>query len=305
MPAPNENSVRAGLGPFARRLPGVVTLAERLATIENRLAAVESGLAAVREFAHDGTKASAELLRREKKRASARAEFGKLDYERAEIYLQLSSRFEILRLNSCAKEPWTVEWIEQRIAGGQVLWDIGANVGPYALVAAKAHGSELDIIAFEPGYANYAALCENVALNEVESIVPLPFALGDTTGISYLSYSEAEPGAADHALSDVPAGQPLACYRADDLVTQLGLPCPNHIKLDVDGSELEVLRGASEILSSRDLQTLMVEVHAGEGEELESLLHDQDLAVETRFEQREKHGRPVDHRYVLFSRAAR
>src|SRR4051812_16333710 len=97
---------------------------------------------------------------------SASVTYGRLDYEPAEIHLGLTSRDEFHRLRSCEKEPWTVRWIEEYLKPGQVLYDVGANVGAYTLVAAIAV-PEARVLAFEPAPANFAALSGNLELNDV------------------------------------------------------------------------------------------------------------------------------------------
>src|SRR5690349_15291272 len=62
-------------------------------------------------------------------------------------------------------EPETVWWIDQVVGGNDCVWDVGANVGLYALYAARRLEAGGAVIAFEPGADNYAALCRNVALN--------------------------------------------------------------------------------------------------------------------------------------------
>src|SRR5262249_15125786 len=153
-------------------------------------------------------------------------------------------------------EPWTIDWLETCLRPGEVLYDIGANIGAYALVAAKVSGGQARVYAFEPGFANFAALCQNIVLNGCgECVVPLPIALGEKAGMMNWKYRNLSPGAASHALggrlpglpgescrTEAPYEQLMPVHRLDDLLTQFGLPFPNHIKLDVDGTELEVLR---------------------------------------------------------------
>src|SRR2546423_5415633 len=107
---------------------------------------------------------------------------GRLDYDGAEILVGVTSRAEILsRLRPCAKEPWTVRWLERNLREGDVLYDVGANIGAYSLIA-DALGRGARVVAIEPAYANYAALCDNVLLNgRGDRIVPLPVALAEET----------------------------------------------------------------------------------------------------------------------------
>jgi FkbM family methyltransferase len=237
----------------------------------------------------------------------ARLEVGRLDYGGADVYLRLDSAVSVVRLTACAKEPWTVEWIECRIAPGEVLYDIGASVGPYALIAAKSPHAQARVIAFEPAFASFAALCENVVLNDAgAAITPLPITLGARTGMSSFGYSDLRAGAAVHALGEsAGAGrrysQPVTMYRLDQLRAEFELPQPQHIKLDVDGFEPEVLAGAEATLAHQDLKTLMVEVADDRAEAVVRMLASHGLRLAERYD-RTKHGEPVDHWYGLFVR---
>ena len=92
------------------------------------------------------------------------------------------------RARSCKKEPWTVAWIEESMSGGGVLYDVGANVGTFSLVAAKVCARRGTVVAFEPGFASYAHLCGNIVLNRCEAIIiPVPLALAGTLRTGHVS----------------------------------------------------------------------------------------------------------------------
>ena len=192
----------------------------------------------------------------------------KLDYAHADIYMRVMTDAEEFRLRACSKEPFTIEWIHDSIGQGDVLYDIGANVGAYSLVAAKKPDGGARVVAFEPSYATVATLCANVVLNEVAGqVTPVPVALSSVTGMTVLGLRNLEPGAARHVLGPGASGdgpvryeQPVMTFRLDDVVNLLHLPPPTHIKLDVDGGELAVLEGASCTLSSQALRSMLVEV---------------------------------------------
>jgi FkbM family methyltransferase len=194
--------------------------------------------------------------------------WGRLDYQGAEIRMVLGSPWEIYRLRSCAKEPETVGWLERELQPTDCLYDIGANVGAYSLVAFAVSHGHAAILAFEPGFGTYAALCRNVEINHAEgSITPLPFALGDVNGLSTFGYSDTAPGAARHVWGDGSDddSQTVLALRSptmtlDYLVEALKLPQPNLIKLDVDGPELQVLSGAGRTLSNPRLRSCLVEL---------------------------------------------
>lgn len=183
-----------------------------------------------------------------------------LDYARAEIMIGVADH---KRYRAQSKEPFTVAWIEQTFLDGDILYDIGANIGAYSLIAARvAPGAR--VVAFEPGCASFAALCRNIAANGLaEQITPLPVTLGATTGLDVLQYESLLPGAGTTLRWQDPSQpafvQPVLVYRLDDLVRLFELPPPTHVKLDVDGAETAVIEGAGEILRSPRLRTLMVE----------------------------------------------
>jgi FkbM family methyltransferase len=222
----------------------------------------------------------------------------KLDYEHADIYMRVTTKGEEFRIRACAKEPFTIDWIHQRIAAGEVLYDIGANVGAYSLVAAKKPGGGARVFSFEASYATVASLCANVALNHLDDqVTPMPVALSDTTALNVFSLRDLEPGAARHALGYEPPEdgptlyqQPVMMFRLDDLVDWFGLPPPNHIKLDVDGGELAVLEGASRALGSPALRSMLVEVATSLSGPVSEVLERHGLRLESKVSVKSKSG---------------
>jgi len=202
----------------------------------------------------------------------------RMDYGRHDIYLHIDSVIEYeTRLHSCEKEPDTVEWIETFMKPGDTFYDIGANVGAYSLVAAKFFAGAVRVYAFEPAFLNFSQLCRNLFLNGCQEIViPLSVALSDNTKIDAFNYHDLVAGGSLHTLGeaidykgdrfDPVLKQPMLSYRADDLIAQFNLPVPNHIKIDVDGIELSVLKGADETLSNPALRSIVVELEEGENE---------------------------------------
>lgn len=229
-------------------------------------------------LAHRTARACAGLLRRLplSVQATVKDRFTvtqRMDYDKAPIWLSIESGVERgLRSRSARKEPETVQWIEQSLRAGDVLFDIGANIGAYSLIAVKATQGQATVYAIEPAFATFAQLTRNILLNRCEGrIIPLPVALSDRTGLSDFCYASLASGAASHRLAGQAEGwegrsrppaliQPTLSYRLDDLIAQCPLPCPTHLKLDVDGAELAVLRGAEAILQDRRVRSILVEV---------------------------------------------
>jgi len=235
----------------------------------------------------------------------------KLDYPNAEIFMRVTTDAEEYRLRACAKEPFTIEWIHNQIAPDDVLYDVGANVGAYSLVAAKKPGGGARVVAIEPSYTTMATLCANVIQNDLAArVTPLPVALAATTGMNVFSLGNLEPGAARHALGygepeDGPAAyqQPIMTFRLDDLIEWFRLPLPNHVKLDVDGGELDVLAGASRTLASPALRTVLIEVPTSLSTAITEVLEQHGLRLDSKVSVRNKAGEYAVW-YGLFLRGA-
>ncbi len=191
-----------------------------------------------------------------------------LDYPKAPLLMVVSSPTELeVRLRSCEKEPETVDWLETTFEAGDVLYDVGANVGAYSLVAAAASGGKGAVYAFEPGPSTYASLVENVELNHLSGVVtPMPVAVGDVTGLVPFGLHSHESGDASHAGLVVPETSEslrVLSLRLDDVVRVLDAPPPTHLKIDVDGGESRVLEGATSTLASPTLRSILVEIEEG------------------------------------------
>lgn len=155
-----------------------------------------------------------------------------------------------------SKEPDTVAWIRS-MQPGQIFYDVGANIGLYTLLAAK---QGLSVFAFEPESQNYAVLTRNLAFNMPlsEKTVAFPFCISDEQRIDTLRLSQMIPGGSCHSFaSDLnykreekqwAFKQGTVGFTLDGLVLECGLPQPDHIKVDVDGFEDKVVKGAWRIM---------------------------------------------------------
>ena len=154
------------------------------------------------------------------------------------------------------KEPITIRWLERVISPGEVLLDIGANVGGYSVLAGLK-GAQ--VWAVEPEAANHALLAENLKANGLDPTRALRVALSDRVGDGQLRLSATEAGAACHELgADGPMQQPVHVETVDSLTAAGRALIPDHIKVDVDGLEPRVLAGATRAL--RRARSLLVEV---------------------------------------------
>ncbi len=196
-----------------------------------------------------------------------------LDYKKSKLLLKVQSVSERARLKSCAKEPRTVQWIEENLLNHNVFYDVGANVGAYSLIAASAH-KNVSVFSFEPSFSTYGTLVKNVLLNGLENQVhTYPIGLSNITEESRFNMSSTVSGAAEHSVGSAInyLGKPFTpkaifsvlAFEIDAFRTMFDLPCPEFLKIDVDGNELEILKGAVKTLSNEKLKSILIEVHVG------------------------------------------
>ncbi|MBF0272704.1 MAG: FkbM family methyltransferase [Magnetococcales bacterium] len=166
-------------------------------------------------------------------------------------------------------EPDTVAWLEKTIQTDSVLYDVGANVGYYSLYAV-AMRTGAKAVAFEPAPLNVARLNHNIHVNrQGNAVMAFPIALSDETGVMRFGNSYFVSGGWSHAGID--GRKPSAsgetfftgciAYTLDDFLRAATfLPHPTHLKVDVDGPELKVLRGAAATLADPRLRHLLIEM---------------------------------------------
>lgn len=133
-----------------------------------------------------------------------------------------------------------------------LLLDVGANVGIYGLLSAKSTGCK--VIACEPAPDTFRTLTDNVRLNRLDDRIDLHnVAVGDTDGTLTLSVGQ-------HGLNHVVqgGGTTVLQHRLDDIIDDR---TPRALKLDVEGYEMHVLRGARRILSNPAFKVVMVEIN--------------------------------------------
>ena len=184
----------------------------------------------------------------------------------------------------------TLQWLWRDIAIGDVVYDIDCGVGAYAMLAAKYHGAV--VIAFEPGYAAFKALCDNLHLNGCDgSVMPLSLALGDFDGMGELKYPSGLGGWRGHAIKaaawkvkrssggEGTIRQPAYVMPLDRAVARYNLPAPQHLHLHNAQSVERVLAGATTILGSDRLKTIVFTLTADDVENLAARLATQKWYV--------------------------
>ncbi|HEX9965280.1 MAG TPA: FkbM family methyltransferase [Allosphingosinicella sp.] len=155
--------------------------------------------------------------------------------------------------------------LERSVRSGDVVADVGAHTGLWSIPLAMTVGPGGAVYAFEPEPATYSALQRNIELNSLGNVTSFPIALSDRTGAATLnvrgdtelhSFYETTVEPFDNARRETIA---VTVDRLDLMLGKKNLVPPTFMKIDVEGAELEVLKGAEGII--RSLRTILVEVH--------------------------------------------
>jgi FkbM family methyltransferase len=168
------------------------------------------------------------------------------------------------------KEVETLDWIDTLVHDGDTVFDIGGNIGVFSVYIALRHPGT-SVIAFEPEYANAHLFRDNIQKNDLATRVRIyAVALSNHCGLSQLHLQDLTPGAAlltesrqelrftrtNHA---VIAREGIYALTLDAFCRESGIT-PQCIKIDVDGTEVEILEGAPDTLNHPRLRTILIEM---------------------------------------------
>jgi FkbM family methyltransferase len=166
-------------------------------------------------------------------------------------------------------------FLQRFLRSGDIFFDVGANAGAYAVLAG---GIGCEVTAIEPIPQTFAKLTENISLNlKVGDINALNVAVSSAPGVLRMTTGF---GSGNHILNPGEQADSVeVAVTTLDILTRDG-HAPTFIKMDVEGHEVEVLKGALSTLRSSRLTGLLVETFRPHNwrnkslQELESILRD-------------------------------
>ena len=156
------------------------------------------------------------------------------------------------------------ETLRRELAPGDRFYDVGANAGFFTLVAARLVGATGSCVAFDPAPENVESINEQIQLNALTHCTVHQQAVGGEPGRA--SFSFGQRGSAVGHLGATRAGE----TSVDAVVTTLDEAAerygpPRFIKMDIEGAEVDAMRGAQRVL--RDVRpTWLIELHGPECE---------------------------------------
>jgi FkbM family methyltransferase len=155
-------------------------------------------------------------------------------------------------------ESEKVSLFEKTLKKGNTVFDIGAHVGFYTLLSAELAGKEGKVFSFEPLTANYEYLKKHIEINNYKNIIPFNVAVSDKDG--FASFKQGENTSTGQLTSEGEIR--VRTIAIDDWINNKKLPVPDILKIDVEGAEFAVLKGAVNLLN-RYHPIIFLSTHSG------------------------------------------
>jgi FkbM family methyltransferase len=147
--------------------------------------------------------------------------------------------------------------ISKILRSGQTFYDVGANAGFFTLLGAKCVGASGRVISVEPLTRNIEMLEKHLSINGITNVRVVGKAISDHVGTACFSIE-------GHSTSKLsPEGQAkIEVTTLDALVDEIGFP-PDLVKVDIEGAEIDLLRGAKKVLE-KFRPIIFLAVHSNE-----------------------------------------
>jgi len=154
-------------------------------------------------------------------------------------------------------EPYEMLILKSEVKPGNVVIDVGANIGMYTLLATKLVGNVGKVYSFEPDPISFSNLKRNVLENNIENVVLINKAASSKTGTSKLSISPSQNQATrmkNYLIKDEINSKKYTVIETvslDDFFENKSKKV-DVIKMDIEGSEFEALKGMKNLIDKND-----------------------------------------------------
>ena len=177
--------------------------------------------------------------------------------------LHAHTPLELRLIEGGGGELHILEQLISMLHEGDIVYDVGANIGLYAVLLAKAVGPEGRVVAFEPDSKNYDKLEENIKLNGLTNARLFRNALGEenTQTKLYKGQDITDSTLVPRHLGKDVSYELVEMVDGDGFRESKNLPIPQAVKIDVEGYEYAVLHGLRRTLAAPDCKLVCCEVH--------------------------------------------
>jgi FkbM family methyltransferase len=160
-------------------------------------------------------------------------------------------------------EPDTMALMKTLVKPGMSVIDIGSNIGYFSVLCGRLIGSSGRMICVEPAPENVDLLTRNIALNGLaDRTTIVPLCMGDAETTVTLHRDKTNQGNHSIAAGNIVSERDsvdVRCTTLDSLLATYAMPRVDLIKMDVQGSELRVLKGAAKTLAAHPEAKIIIE----------------------------------------------
>ena len=179
----------------------------------------------------------------------------------AQFFVRTPEELRILE-SAGGGEQAILERLMFSLVPGDVVYDVGANVGLYTILLALVVGEQGRVVAFEPEPRHFHHLRDNIRLNQLTNIRCFNMALGKQKGRATLHPGRVIGGSSlVPGVGDTGSGTIVEVVTGDEWASAENLPPPRLVKIDVECYEYEVLQGLCSTLAQPACEYVCCEVH--------------------------------------------
>jgi len=195
-------------------------------------------------------------------------------------------------------EPEEQDLLARVLRPGMVFYDLGANVGFYTILGAKLVGEQGKVFAMEPTPRLAEAVRANAARNAFTNVTVVQVAAGEREGTAKFVDTEFSAGnrVARDGADEGEATFEVRVTSVDAYVRETGAPLPDVVMMDVEGAEIDALRGMRETLAAAK-PVILCEVH-WQGERMIACFD--EVLKPLGYTMRTYSGEPVPEGYVRY-----
>lgn len=171
------------------------------------------------------------------------------------------------------------DYFGYRVAPGEIVVDVGANIGTFSLYAAKVCGASR-VFSFEPFLENYRMLSKNVEQNGLHCVTCVNQAVAGRRGIRTLKLDSNDPGSHSLVTGSSERSLDVDCCTLENVFERFSLAKIDYLKMDCEGAEYEILENATSRLNQ--VRRISMETHTTSdrnAKDLEELLRRHGFGV--------------------------
>jgi len=183
------------------------------------------------------------------------------------MFLRPKESFMMLQRIFGLYETQKMAAVQQLLKPGGTFIDVGGNKGDFSLLAAKVVGDSGKVICIEPEHTNAGWIHSSLGMNRYRNITICELALSDQNGdaVLHLGTKSGLHTLRDSALERELGSVIVKTRTLDSLLQEKGIRHVDVIKIDVEGAELQVLRGALQTIAENPGIVLLIDIHPGLG----------------------------------------